>query len=644
MGETSLSDLSDNFQVIIDPLNKAILSAQLSVPVKKIHKKMGDSFNKGDVLLELDNSIYIAQLKKARAILEKAQNTYQAKEELFDARIASLSELKEAYAEWASAQAEFEVSKKQLEACKIVAPYRGKVASVLLFEHELPQVGQPLVEVVGDEVLLAKMLVDAKYLPLLSVDKPIEIYVNELKQNLTARIKRIGSVIDPASSTIAVEAEIINNDSALIAGMTGFTLFTNESSSTRFTIEEALPAPLVLEAPKKVYAAAKTIFKNEGNFTEAIKSGNIPSLKPNPQAPLKFSGNVDSELAARLDKTNPLPPLNREGHLDPLLVHYFYKKSDAAKVYLAFQSDIDSRLSPFYVYLEPKKNIAPLNYNGTLNEPLARNSLSEKEKAKFYSHEGSIKEGIAFYGEEKSKEPIPFAGTINNEVALSSLENLEKERRLYSAVEKAEVLNRFEEDLKNNLAPLSYIPDMKRPLKIAALPVSGKIDDALAQNHSEEKNEPIASIDQATRALPEKDDLNEASISSQTSATSSENNLEEVLEPLSFIPEIETQETNIASQSLDKELEPLSFIPEIKIENEKIAYPYYRLPHIAKRPALPDESIIAIEKSLKNPFEFASASLFKNDESIAAVEIAEEPPREWQETLLGGGSGGKEIE
>ncbi len=631
IGDASLSDLSDNFQVIIDPLNKAILSAQLSVPVKKIHKKLGDSFNKGDVLLELDSAIYVAQLKKARAVLEKAQNTYQAKEELFDARIASLSELKEAYALWATAQAELEVSKKQLEACKIVAPYRGKIANVLLFEHELPQVGQPLVEVVGDEVLLAKMLVDAKYLPQLSIDKSIEIYVNELKQYLTARIRRIGSVIDPASSTIAVEAEIVNTDSSLISGMTGFTLFSNEAASTQITLEEAKPQPSILEVPKKVRIIAKTILKNEGNFTEAIKSGNIPSKKPVAITSLKYGGNINSQVAERYKKDEPLQPINHQGHINSLLADYYYKIEDAPTVYIAFQSQIDQALSPYYSYNESKKVYEWLYFNGSINPPLAQKSINTaKEKPRIYVREGDLKDNIAFFAEQAPSDPLPYAGDINDTLALSSIEKSAAEANLYSAVQTAEELNLFEEQLKSNTAPLSYIPELKPRIKTDTIAYQGELNDNI------NKQEEAIAFRESTSEI-DSDRLIHLDENVPPHET-----VEEQVEPLSFIPEIKIEQEAVAIQTLDEQVEPLSFVPELKIDETRLAERV--LPPIQYKAPQTNVSILAIKTALENPNEYLSPSLIRKNEPIAVTEKTEEPTLEWQEALFGGGSGGKEIE
>jgi RND family efflux transporter MFP subunit len=182
---------------------------------------MGDSFLEGETLVELDSGIYKANLLRGEAAVAKTHTVYQAKQKLFEQAIASESEVKDAFALYATAQAELEIARKQYASCFLTAPFNGKVVNTLLMEHELPQAGQPIIEIVGDEVILAKMLITANHLRELTLNKPIRIFIRELNRSVEANIKRIGPVIDPSSSTISVEAEMDNNSSRLIAGMLG---------------------------------------------------------------------------------------------------------------------------------------------------------------------------------------------------------------------------------------------------------------------------------------------------------------------------------------------------------------------------------------------------------------------------------------
>lgn len=228
----------EELHVILAPKEKAVLSNQISTPIlssqvsetiKKIYKRMGESFKKGDVLIEIDDEIFVANVQKAEGVLSRAKAGLDAREKLFKDNISSYLELKEAQALAASAEAELVLARTQLDGATILAPFNGKVVAVAIEEFELPQPGQALMEVINDEVLLAKVLVPSTLFKNLSIGKIINVHIRETDTNEEARIIRIGAIIDPASGTVAIDAEVNNHDEHLRAGMTGTTTITDKS-------------------------------------------------------------------------------------------------------------------------------------------------------------------------------------------------------------------------------------------------------------------------------------------------------------------------------------------------------------------------------------------------------------------------------
>jgi membrane fusion protein (multidrug efflux system) len=227
----------DLLHVILAPYRKTILSAQISTPVlssqvsapvKAIYKRMGESFKKGDILMIIDDTVYLANLEKARAVLDRGKTVLNARQSLFKDSIASFVDLKDAEAAVATAEAELALAENQVEASTIVAPYNGKVVTLNIEEYELPQPGQALMEIEEDDLLLAKVLVPSQYLKYLSIGKIIQVHLKETNTTVSAKIIRIGAVIDPSSSTIAIDAEINNEDGHLKSGMIGTTRITGE--------------------------------------------------------------------------------------------------------------------------------------------------------------------------------------------------------------------------------------------------------------------------------------------------------------------------------------------------------------------------------------------------------------------------------
>lgn len=226
-GESPNAAGESSFQVTIDPRHRTSLSADVVSPVVRVNKKMGESFKKGELLVKLQDALFLSNMEKAEAALGKAQVELDAKKQLFHDNVASLFELKEGEVDVATAKADLALAKKNLEAATILAPYDGKVIAVDVEEFETPQLGKSLIEVVDDQVLVARFLVPSSFLPQLAVGLPFTIVVRETGESIPAKISRIGSVIDPSSATVKIEADIDNSPNKLRTGMTGKAIFTN---------------------------------------------------------------------------------------------------------------------------------------------------------------------------------------------------------------------------------------------------------------------------------------------------------------------------------------------------------------------------------------------------------------------------------
>jgi membrane fusion protein, multidrug efflux system len=210
-----------SYNVVLEPKHHTIIFSEVNTPVLKINKRMGDSFEENEVLMELDNKVFKSNYLKALSAVRKFQIELKAMKKLYEDDALSLFELEDAFASLASAEADLALAKKLLKSTKVKVPYQGKVVRILVQEYELAQQGKELIELVNSDMLYARFLVPSRLLSCLKHGTPVHIYINEINDWVTSKISRIAPVIDPSSSTIKVEAEIDNQDGHLWAGMTG---------------------------------------------------------------------------------------------------------------------------------------------------------------------------------------------------------------------------------------------------------------------------------------------------------------------------------------------------------------------------------------------------------------------------------------
>lgn len=212
---------AEQFRAVLEPHRQTNLASEVETTVSKIEKRMGESFDKGEILLTLDDTVFSANFDKAKALFKKAEADFEAKRRLFQDKVASRSEFREAEANLSVAQANLVFAKKSYDACFIDGPYSGKVVHVYIKEFERVQPGQNLIEILDDSILIAKLLLPEKYLFTTNVGDELKLTIQETGTQHNATIVRVGAIIDPVSSLFRVDAEIDNFDGQLRAGMEG---------------------------------------------------------------------------------------------------------------------------------------------------------------------------------------------------------------------------------------------------------------------------------------------------------------------------------------------------------------------------------------------------------------------------------------
>lgn len=209
------------FRVVLEPYYRTALSPVLLRPIKKINFRMGDRFQKGDVLIQMDTVSLSAGKDKAKAALEKAASEFNSKKELYNRDLSSFFEYKEAEAAVSIAKADLTIAEDSLSKGQMIAPYNGRVIDIMIEENEYPKENTQIIEIIDDHIIRAKFLLPARYLQFVKVGAPVDFYVFALGKKVRGKITRTGAVMDPTSSTIKIEAEIDNANGEIIPGMTG---------------------------------------------------------------------------------------------------------------------------------------------------------------------------------------------------------------------------------------------------------------------------------------------------------------------------------------------------------------------------------------------------------------------------------------
>ena len=174
---------------VIEAINQATLSAEVSGRIENIYFDVDDIVEKGEVLLKIRDREYRAQLEQSKAALseaitvfENAQREFNRINGLYKDKVVSKAQFDQSKAALESSRARVEAAEAnvrrnelQLNNTVIRAPYSGVVTARHVEPGELTSVGQPVMSGYG----LGELRVN--------VDVPQSI-INSIRQYRKARV------------------------------------------------------------------------------------------------------------------------------------------------------------------------------------------------------------------------------------------------------------------------------------------------------------------------------------------------------------------------------------------------------------------------------------------------------------------------
>ena len=189
-------------RALVSATETVTISSELAARVEKINFLLGDVFKKGDTLISFDCELYKAQRDVIQSNYNSANIQLENDKELLEMR--SIGKLQYQLSESAlkKAAAELKIAKLNVNRCKIIAPYDGKVMDVNTSVFASIEERQPLMSIVGDGLLEADIVVSSNWLKWLKKGHQVKITIDETGETLDAKVIRLGASVDVVSQTI----------------------------------------------------------------------------------------------------------------------------------------------------------------------------------------------------------------------------------------------------------------------------------------------------------------------------------------------------------------------------------------------------------------------------------------------------------
>ncbi|HBC87892.1 MAG TPA: hypothetical protein DCZ94_13130 [Lentisphaeria bacterium] len=222
-------------KTVLFPFKEAILSSMVETSIRTHKFKEGERFKKGDVLVDLNDDAFKQKLIKAKsACLEAKSGLAFADKNLIRTKdlnkrgLQGLQDVERSELELDIANskqmfqdANLQLSQQDLDNCYVAAPFSGRVVKKMVQEHEFVRVGQPMLQIIDDNQLLAVMHLPSSERNKIKLGENHSVQIDETGTVHEGAIYEIAGEIDAGSRTFEIKLLIDNKDSSLTAGMTG---------------------------------------------------------------------------------------------------------------------------------------------------------------------------------------------------------------------------------------------------------------------------------------------------------------------------------------------------------------------------------------------------------------------------------------
>lgn len=205
---------------VFEPRAEAVIPAEISMRVASMPKQPGDKCAEGDVLVEFDTSIPEAAVASSEVKLRAAELNHTGMKSLFDRNQSTAMELARAESEVAQARLELATARREAQACRVLAPFAGKMVERKVREYEWANRGSPLLLLVDDTVLRVCFFLPEENFARIKLGDTVRVGVPAASREVEGVVSRLGVVFDPVSRTFDVWADVANTDDSLRAGMT----------------------------------------------------------------------------------------------------------------------------------------------------------------------------------------------------------------------------------------------------------------------------------------------------------------------------------------------------------------------------------------------------------------------------------------
>ena len=206
----------------INPVQGAMISAELPGIVSEINFQSGTLVKKGDILVKLDASAEQAQLRAAEAEAELAKADFERARDLATRKVISPAELDAASSKFEQRKALVENIQSVIAKKEIRAPFDGSAGIRTVNPGEMVTVGRALVTLQALDQVFFDFALPQQLLAEVKTDLAVKVTTDVFPdREFEGKLTAVNSAVDPVTRNVSLQATLDNPDRVLRPGMFG---------------------------------------------------------------------------------------------------------------------------------------------------------------------------------------------------------------------------------------------------------------------------------------------------------------------------------------------------------------------------------------------------------------------------------------
>ncbi len=222
VGKVEAARIADEAQAVgsVRSHQGVIVRPEVSGRIAQVGFRDGQRVRRGQLLVQLDDTLQVAQLQQAQAQATIARTNLQRNRELVAQNFVSASVVDQSAAALEVAEAQVALAKAQLARMKILAPFDGAAGISNVNLGDYVKDGADLVSIEDTSSMWVDFRMPERYLANLKTGQAVDVQLDAMPgRQFTGKVEAVDALLDANGRSLLVRARLLNPGGELRSGM-----------------------------------------------------------------------------------------------------------------------------------------------------------------------------------------------------------------------------------------------------------------------------------------------------------------------------------------------------------------------------------------------------------------------------------------